>query len=148
MTATLTPHQASMLRVVDRHLTGSRAYVPGSEVGSATALQHLARKGYLTEVIERGPRGGEIRMYGLTDLARTVLERQSAAPQVVRDYFGDETARPTVEQVFVDSWLHTGWDRRQLTVGLAREMRRAGVKTVSVRWSGRVADFQIRELTR
>lgn len=64
----LTPHQRAVLGTVQRYASRTvDGWVRGSDVGSAGALAHLVRKGYLVRRTDIGPRGGQMHFYRLAD---------------------------------------------------------------------------------
>ena len=67
---------------------------------------------------------------------------------IVTEYFGDERAQPTVAQEFTPGrgWADTTNNER-ISGKLANSLRRNGVTAVALSYEGRLADFQIGELT-
>lgn len=146
----LTQHQLETLLYLGRSLIGSQDWVRGSDIGSAGALDHLFRKGYANRKTDHGPRGGTVVWYNLTQDGRHVYDRHAQVPANITEYFDEPTARPRIEQVFIEGtgWKRTGWFGQVITRSVVRELRRAKATHVAVKHGVRVADFVVKELTR
>ncbi len=77
---------------------------------------------------------------------------KSQVPPVVAKYFGEEAVRqqhPVIEQAFAQG---TGWKyypiKKRISASWAGKMRRAGYDKVALRCGSRVADFNLKEMTR
>lgn len=81
--------------------------------------------------------------------------RSASVPKVAADYFDrvrreqGRSEHPVIELVF---WPDRGWRRhplrKRISLNEARRLRREGAAAVALRSGGRLADFQIQELTK
>lgn len=83
------------------------------------------------------------------------MVRHATVPAIAASYFGisrthgDPAVHPVIEQVFTDGrgWRRLGY-RKRVSLNAARQLRKDGVSSVSLRCGARLADFRIQELVR
>ena len=77
------------------------------------------------------------------------MSHQAKIPTVAVDYFGWHTEHPVVRQVFRPDrgWTRYPW-RKRVSGNEVRKLRAEGVTAVQLASDGRLADFDIIELSR